>query len=341
MDTSNPLGLRGISFVEFASPEPLLLHRLFSNLGFSHTQKHRRLNISHYAQKDIHLLVNEEPNTHADRFCADHGPCISAMGWRVDNAAAALQEAVRRGAKAFVPTRGMRGSLDVPALMGIGDSVIYLVDKDVVAAEFTAADRPHVVPPVGFTRIDHLTNNVHQGTLPQWADFYKNVFGFTEVRSFDIRGTSTGLYSFALRSPCGTFCIPINEGTEGKSQIEEYLREYSGPGVQHLAFLTEDLLGSLDHLQGRVPTLDMDAEYYRDVFARVPRVTEDHQRIQKHQALVDGDEQGYLLQIFTQNLVGPIFFEFIQRKNHQSFGEGNFSALFRSIERDQERRGVL
>jgi 4-hydroxyphenylpyruvate dioxygenase len=163
---------------------------------------------------------------------------------------------------------------------------------------------------------------------------------FTEVRHFNIRGERTGLYSFALRSPCKSFCIPINEGTESKSQIEEYLREYQGPGVQHMALLSEDLLGSLDQVAGQVPLLDIEPSYYATVFQRVPNVLESPERLQAHQVLVDGDEAGYLPQIFTRNVVGPIFFELIQRHNHPSFGEGNFGALFRSLERDQERRGV-
>lgn len=178
--------------------------------------------------------------------------------------------------------------------------------------------------------------------MERWARFYKEIFGFTEVRYFDIRGAKTGLVSYALRSPCGSFCIPINEGTEKTSQINEYLDQYRGPGVQHLAFLTDDILASLRALEGTpIEFLSIDDDYYDTVFQRVPGVTEDHEEIRRRNVLVDGDEQGYLLQIFTRNLIGPIFIELIQRKNHLSFGEGNFGALFRSIERDQERRGVL
>jgi len=232
-----------------------------------------------------------------------------------------------------------------PAIYGIGDSLIHFVepgDPPGWLAEFRAHDDPALVPDKGFVAIDHLTNNVRQGTMQQWASFYRDVFGFTEVRYFDIRGVKTGLTSYALRSPDGSFCIPINEGSEARSQIEEYLREYDGPGIQHLAFLTHDLLDSLDRLEGSgIETLDIDPSYYDAVFDRVPRVTEDRARIRRHKVLVDGDEDGYLLQIFTKNLIGPIFIELIQRKNHLSFGEGNFGALFRSIERDQERRGAL
>jgi 4-hydroxyphenylpyruvate dioxygenase len=268
------------------------------------------------------------------------------MGWRFDDAEAAFAEAVRRGARPYGGELGPK-SFDVPAIYGIGDSLLYFFGPDDSHGKhFDRTFVPHpeamLVPDHGYQVIDHLTNNVHKGTMERWAAFYKDVFGFVEVRYFDIRGVKTGLTSYALRSPDGSFCIPINEGDEGKSQIEEYLREYNGPGIQHIAFLTDDLLGSLDRMEpGTIETLDIDDEYYAEVFDRVPNVSEDHQRIQDHQVLVDGDDEGYLLQIFTRNLVGPIFIELIQRKNHLSFGEGNFGALFRSIERDQERRGVL
>ncbi len=209
-------------------------------------------------------------------------------------------------------------------------------------AEFLPAESPELVEDKGFLSIDHLTNNVYKGTMETWANFYKDIFGFTEVRTFDIKGRKTGLQSYALQSPCKTFCIPINEGTEERSQIEEYLRDYRGPGIQHLAFLTHDLLTTLDKLEGSgIETLDIHPDYYEEAFQRVPQVTEDKDHIRRHQVLIDGDKDGYLLQIFTKNLFGPIFIEFIQRKNHNSFGEGNFQALFESIERDQERRGVL
>jgi 4-hydroxyphenylpyruvate dioxygenase len=344
--TTNPLGLRGIDFVEFASPDPDRLDLLFRLFGFSRLRRHPTMDVDYYRQNDIHFLLNREPRTFATRFAGKHGPALVAMGWRVDDARAAFAEALRRGARAFVPGDDDRATLDAPAIYGIGDSLIYLVDdwserSGVLRSAFVPLAVPDLVPGKGFTVIDHLTNNVHKGTMQRWASFYKDVFGFTEVRYFDIKGVKTGLTSYALRSPDGSFCIPINEGNEDRSQIEEYLREYDGPGVQHLAFLTDDLLESLDRLDGAIEMLDIDDQYYAEVFDRVPGVTEDHGRIRRHQVLVDGDEDGYLLQIFTKNLVGPIFIELIQRKNHLSFGEGNFGALFRSIERDQEKRGVI
>jgi 4-hydroxyphenylpyruvate dioxygenase len=346
MDPKNPCGLRGIDFVEFASPEPDRLDVLFRTFGFSRVRRHASLAVDLYRQHDITLLVNREARTFAADFVVKHGPSLSSMGWRVDDARRAFDVAVSRGARPFVGDADRRATLDVPAIYGIGDSVIYFVDRPgpggLLDAAFVPAADAVLVPDKGFLAIDHLTNNVEAGTMATWSKFYQDLFGFTEVRYFDIKGSKTGLVSHALRSPDGSFCIPINEGTESRSQIVEYLNEYKGPGVQHLAFLTKDLLASLDAMRGGpIEMLDIDDDYYAEVFDRVPGVREDHGRIQDHQVLVDGDDQGYLLQIFTKNLIGPIFIELIQRENHLSFGEGNFGALFRSIERDQERRGVL
>lgn len=345
---SNYLNLDGIEFVEFASPKPKDLEKLFLEFGFSKLKKHKSKDISYFAQNDIHFLLNNEPATMAEKFYKAHGPSVSAMGWRVKDAKAAVRTAVDRGAKECKTGDycGVDGK-PVPAIWGIGNSIIYFIenysDKKLYdGLGFNEEKNPIKVMSKGFMLIDHLTNNVEKGEMKALSDFYKDVFGFTEVRYFDIRGVKTGLTSFALKSPCGKFCIPINEGTEAKSQINEYLQEYKGPGVQHIAFLTEDILSSLKSLEGSsIETLDIDDEYYNEVFNRVPNVTEDHKEIQKRNVLVDGDEEGYLLQIFTKNIVGPIFVEIIQRKNHYSFGEGNFGALFRAIERDQEKRGVL
>lgn len=344
MNADNPIGLKGIEFVEFAGPDPGMLERLFLAFGFSKRLRHRDEAVDTFHQNDILFLVNREPGSFAAAFSAQHGPSICSMGWQVEDAKAALAEAVRRGARAYDGPTPFSG---VPAIYGIGDSLIHFIERGrgeapAYLGRFAPHPEPVEVSEKGFLRIDHLTNNVEKGTMQRWSDFYKNVFGFTEVRYFDIRGVKTGLTSYALRDPSGNFCIPINEGSETKSQIEEYLREYRGPGVQHLAFLTADLLDSLDRLRGSgIQTLDIDDAYYAEVFDRVPGVTEDRARIRDHQVLVDGDEHGYLLQIFTKNVIGPIFIEMIQRKRHQGFGEGNFQALFRSIERDQEKRGVL
>ncbi len=341
----NPIGLRGIEFTEFASTDTGYMHDVFTAFGFSKLRKYKDKAITYYNQNDIHFLLNHERRGFSAEFARAHGPAICSMGWRVDNAQAALAEAVKRGARAADPAST---DLPYPAIYGIGDSLIYFIDTfgdkgSIYERDFVALDETNIVPDLGFIAIDHLTNNVYKGTMQTWADFYKNVFGFEEVRYFDIKGKKTALLSYALRSPDGSFCIPINEGKDdNNNQIDEYLNEYHGPGVQHIAFLSKDLLASLDKLDRRViDTLDIHEHYYDEVFDRVPHVTEDHQRIHDHQVLVDGDEKGYLLQIFTKNLFGPIFIEMIQRKHNLGFGEGNFQALFESIERDQERRGVI
>ena len=343
---TNPCGLEGIDFVELAGPEPDRLHRLLLGFGFSRTMTHATRALDLYQQGAMTFLLHRDDQGFAARFAAEHGPCIPAMGWRVPDADASAQIAAARGGT-IVEGDLARGSEVVPAVEGIGGSLIYLIDgwrhpHRWERLGFIPHPRPVVVASKGFTAIDHLTNNVPRGTLGQWASFYQDVFGFTEVRYFDIRGARTGLTSYALRSPDGSFCIPINEGTETASQIDEYLRQYNGPGIQHLAFLTDDILASLRALDGTaIETLDIDGDYYASVFDRVPGVREDRAELRARNVLIDGDEHGYLLQIFTRTLIGPIFIEIIQRRNHRSFGEGNFGALFRSIERDQQRRGVL
>ncbi len=341
LDRKNPTGMRGLAFAELSGDEPAL-RALLQALGFSRTRRHGERALDVYTQGSATFLVNDAPGTHATAFRAAHGPCVSALGFLVDDAQAALATAVARGARPY--TGAAARSIDAPAIHGVGDSLIYFVEGTgrgrAVDAECPPLAEPTLVPDRGLLCFDHLTNNVAKGELATWARFYEEVFGFTHVRSFDIKGNKTGLYSFALRSPCGSFCIPINEDKGGTGQIAEYLKEYRGAGIQHIALLSKDLLATLDRIGGAVPTLDIDESYYEHAFARVP-VRESPERIRAHNVLIDGDAEGYLLQIFTQNCVGPIFFELIQRENHLSFGEGNFGALFRSIERDQERRGVI
>jgi len=339
---SNPLGLVGIEFVEFCSNDTDYLHDLFLEFGFSLLAKHTSKEIFYYKQNDIHFLLNKEKENFADSFQKAHGPSICSMGWRMKDSKLALEQAIERGAKS-----GEGDYESLKSISGIGDSLIYFVDnfEDESRYEklgFKTLENPIISPNKGFIAIDHLTNNVNNGEMEKWANFYKEIFGFTEVRYFDIKGAKTGLISYALQAPNRSFCIPINEGTDKKSQINEYLEEYNGPGVQHLAFITHDIVKSLETLKStKIETLDIDDQYYEEVFDRVPGVTEDPKVLQEHQILVDGDKLGYLLQIFTRNIIGPIFIEIIQRKNHFSFGEGNFGALFRSIERDQEKRGYL
>ncbi|MGE0201018.1 MAG: 4-hydroxyphenylpyruvate dioxygenase [Candidatus Melainabacteria bacterium] len=341
----NPLGLRGIALTELTTQEFDRLHRLFLDFGFSRLKRHRDRPVHYYRQNDIHLLIHEADSGFARAFAEQHGSSVCGMAWWFDDAAMAFENALKRGAHAFEPGKMGATGWNSPTLEGIGGSALYLLDQPVEAVlaawGFEDLPAPDMVDDNGFLVIDHLTNNVYKGTMGYWADFYKTVFGFREVNYFDIKGEKTGLTSFALQSPCGTFSIPVNEGNESRSQIEEYLREYRGAGVQHIAFATRDLLASLDRLNGRIPTLDIGPEYYDEAFQRVPQVTEDRDHIRRHEVLVDGNAEGYLLQIFTKNLLGPIFFEMIQRKNYGAFGEGNFTALFKSIERDQARRGVL
>ena len=338
----NPLGLKGIAFVEYASPDPQNLNELFKALGCSKTRQHTDKPIDLYTQNDIRFVVNRDDDGFAASFRDAHGPSIPSMGFWVDDADQAFSNAVERGARP-VDHGEVNADFGFPAIFGIGDSLVYFIDDPQELAKlFVDHESPEVVESKGFHRIDHLTNNVFNGNRDKWSDFYKDVFGFAEIRYFDIKGKKTGLTSYALKSPCGTFSLPINESTDDKSQISEYLEQYNGEGIQHIALLSEDLLGSLDAMEGGpIDTLDIMPEYYESVFDRVPNVTEDHSEIERHNVLVDGDEEGYLLQIFTKNAIGPIFFELIQRKDHHSFGEGNFQALFESIERDQERRGVI
>ncbi|SMF71369.1 4-hydroxyphenylpyruvate dioxygenase [Pseudobacteriovorax antillogorgiicola] len=343
----NPVGIKGFDFIEFSTPEPEKMHQLFQILGFSRTKRHKEKKIDYYRQNDIHFFLNTEPDSFAVTFTGNHGPCACSTGWRVENAEKALKVAVERGAKAAEKVDLELDGKPIPAIYGVGESLIYFVETpcndDVLGKMgFEDLDQPDMVESKGFHLIDHLTNNVFEGELVPLANFYKDVFGFEEVRYFDIEGEETGLLSYALRSPCGSFCIPINEGKEEKSQINEYLREYKGQGIQHIALLTPNILKAMDSIKpGELKTLDIDAEYYDEVFQRLPNVKEDHKKIRDYNLLVDGDKEGYLIQIFTENVIGPIFFEFIQRNNHYGFGEGNFGALFRAIERDQKRRGVL
>jgi 4-hydroxyphenylpyruvate dioxygenase len=345
--TQNVLGMDGIDFVEFTAPQTDWLRQLFGELGFSKVAKHPKKDVELYTQNEIKVLINSHTGSFASEFNKLHGPSISSMGWRFKDPNKALKIAVERGARKcetvdFTDSKGK----PIPAIFGIGDSLIYFMPAESDARcrnlGFTEVLNADSVKPKGFIFIDHLTNNVEYGTMGRWSDFYKKIFGFTEIRYFDIHGVKTGLQSFALRSPCGKFCIPINEASENKSQINEYLREYKGPGIQHLALSTSDILATLDELKNSsIKTLEIDDDYYETVFNRVPNVTEDKRALKDHQVLVDGDDEGYLLQIFTKNLVGPIFLEIIQRKNHFAFGEGNFGALFKSIEKDQMKRGVL
>jgi len=341
----NPLGIQGIDFVEFSVLDTEYAHTIFSDFGFSKTSRIHRKQITLYQQNEIALLLNHESSGHANNFYRNHGPSICSMGWLVSDADSVYKEAIKRGA---VPVEKRNKDLPYPAIYGIGESLIYLVDSNHSISKgrsnlLERIDDTNIIPDKGFINIDHLTNNVNKGTMDHWVKFYKDIFGFREIRYFDIKGKKTGLTSFALRSPDGSFSIPINEGNEKASQIEEYLREYNGPGIQHLAFLTKDIIGALDSMSNSsVQTLNIHERYYRSIFETHSGFNpEQVQKITHHQILIDGDDNGRLLQVFTRNLFGPIFIEIIQRNGSLGFGEGNFQALFESIELDQERRNAI
>ena len=342
----NPMGTDGFEFVEYTAPDPELLRTLFERMGFPAVARHRRKNVTLHRQGDINFIINAEPGGFGQRFAQQHGPSACAMAFRVRDAARAFELAVERGA---TPVRNPVGpmELNIPAIEGIGGSLIYLVDRyggstiydvDFVASAPTAAGRS-----AGLTFIDHLTHNVHRGNMDKWAGFYERLFNFREIRYFDIEGRKTGLLSRAMTSPCGRIRIPINESQDDKSQIEEYLREYQGEGIQHIALATDEIRATVDVLRGNgIEFQDTPDSYYEGIPARVTGHREPVEELKKRGILIDGSaDEGILLQIFTRNVIGPIFFEIIQRKGNQGFGEGNFRALFESIELDQERRGVI
>ena len=340
----NPVGLNGMDFLEYVGPEASLFSSLFARLGFQKVAQHRSKKIALYRQGDIQFFINEEAQGFAPVFSQEHGPSICSTGFRVQDAEHAFRTAVARGARPYEQEEAK--SFPAPAIYGIGDSLVYFVDEKVsqkIYADLFAHDlKAASVLGSGFTLIDHMTNNVPVGEMQKWCDFYENIFNFKERRFFDIKGAKTGLISKVMRSPCGLITIPINEPTDEKSQIQEYINEYQGSGIQHVALLTHDICPSMEKVQGeRIPVLQIPKTYYEAIPQRLKNVTEDISELERLQVLVDGDQEGYLLQLFTQNLIGPIFFEFIQRKNHFGFGEGNFQALFDAIERDQARRGVL
>lgn len=345
----NPLATDGFEFVEYAAPDPELLRTLFERLGFPAVARHRSKDVTLHRQGDINFIINAEPESFAQKFAATHGPCACAMAFRVKDAAFAYDEAIKRGAKPVSDPVGPM-ELNIPCLEGIGGSRLYLVDRygdktiydvDFVPIEGAARSELHA----GLTYLDHLTHNVAKGGMDVWAGFYEKVFNFREIRYFDIEGKLTGLVSRAMTSPCGKIRIPINESSDDKSQIAEYIEEYKGEGIQHIALGTDDIYQSVDILKDRgVAFQDTPDTYYEQLDTRVEGHGEDTGALKERRILLDGaptDGQGILLQIFTQNVIGPIFFEIIQRKGNEGFGEGNFQALFESIELDQIRRGVL
>jgi 4-hydroxyphenylpyruvate dioxygenase len=350
-DAANPMRTDGFEFVEYAAPDPDLLRRLFESMGLPAVARHRSKNVTLHSQGDINFIINAEHDSFAQKFARAHGPCACAMAFRVADARYAFSRALELGAKPGPATAGPM-ELNIPSIQGIGGSLIYLVDRygdrtiyDVDFVPVTSASgSPGLDPaPVGLTRIDHLTHNVRRGNMNVWAGFYEKLFNFREIRYFSIEGKETGLFSRALTSPCGKIRIPINESQDDKSQIEEYLNEYKGEGIQHIALASDDIYRTVDALRGRgVQFQDTPDTYYEGVDQRVAGHHESLQELKRRRILIDGSlESGILLQIFTKNAIGPIFFEIIQRKGNEGFGEGNFQALFESIELDQKRRGVI
>ncbi|MBF9049209.1 4-hydroxyphenylpyruvate dioxygenase [Roseobacter sp. HKCCD9010] len=345
----NPAGTDGFEFVEFAHPEPQELRDLFAKMGYVHTANHKTKAIELWQQGDITYVLNAEPGSFASRFVEEHGPCAPSMAWRVVDAEHALKHALSKGAEEYT---GADKTMDVPAIIGIGGSLIYLIDQYYDAnpynEEFDWVADAHPQG-VGFFYLDHLTHNVHKGYMDIWFDFYGRIFNFKEIRFFDIEGKFTGLLSRALTSPCGRIRIPINEDRGEKGQIVEYLKRYNGEGIQHIAVGSNDIYASTDQIAERgIKFMPAPPDTYYDLsHERVQGHEEPLDHMRKHGILIDGEgvvdggETRILLQIFSKTVIGPIFFEFIQRKGDDGFGEGNFKALFESIEADQIARGVL
>ncbi len=349
----NPLGLDGFEFIEFAAPERGVLEPVFERMGFACIAHHRSKDVDLWRQGGINLIANYEPKSPAAYFAAEHGPSACGMGFRVKNARRAYEEALARGAEP-VETRTGPMELRIPAIRGIGGSIIYLIDRYDEALSIYDIDFDYLPgaekhpPGAGFMLIDHLTHNVYGGRMEHWARFYERVFNFREIRYFDIKGEYTGLTSKAMTAPDGKIRIPLNEeGSSGKGQIEEYLRAYNGEGIQHIAFICDGLPACWDKLSalGTPFAPAPPATYYEMLEDRLPGHGEPTGELQKRGILLDGSTENndprLLLQIFSQTMIGPVFFEFIERKKDEGFGEGNFTALFKSLEADQIRRGVL
>lgn len=348
-NVENPMGTDGFEFVEYTAPDTRALENLFQSMGFTAIARHRSKDATLYRQGNINFIINHEPDSFAQTFTAAHGPSCCAFAIRVKDSAYAYEQALKLGAKPFQGKIGPM-ELNIPAIQGIGGSLLYLIDRyeggSIYEIDFVPIEGIDLQPKgVGLLEIDHLTHNVNTGQMDVWAQFYENLFNFKEIRYFDITGKVTGLKSRAMTSPCGKIRIPINEPSDGKSQIQEYLDAYRGEGIQHIALTTNDIYHSIEMLRTNgMEMMDVPDTYYEKVNERLPDHGEDLERMRQNRILIDGDMErghGLLLQIFTQTVIGPIFFEIIQRKGNEGFGEGNFRALFESIEQDQIRRGVI
>ena len=350
---SNPMGLDGFEFVEFSAPDPTILDKVFRALGFIAVAKHRSKDVTLYRQGDVNFIINNEPRSRASFFAEEHGAGACGMAFRVKDAQFAYKRAIELGAEPVdVPAGPME--LKLPALRGIGGSLIYLIDRyeegstiyDIDFNFFEGLDRKPVG--TGLEVIDHLTHNVYRGRMDYWAEFYRKIFGFQQIRYFDIKGEYTGLFSRAMSAPDGKIRIPLNEeSSKGSGQIEEYLMQFNGEGIQHIAMSTSNICETIDQLRDcgmKFMTAPPDT-YYEMLDERLPNHDQPVPELKKRGILLDGVSDGgqprLLLQIFTETVLGPVFFEIIQRKGDDGFGEGNFQALFESIERDQIERGVL
>ena len=345
----NPAGTDGFEFVEFCHPDPQELRDLFARMGYLHVANHKAKAVELWQQGDITYVVNADPQSFAAGFAREHGPCAASMAWRVADAKHAFKHAVARGAEPYL---GGGKVMDAPAIVGIGGSLIYFIDQYYTTSpyndefEWIAASKPKGA---GFYYLDHLTHNVFRGNMDRWFDFYGDLFNFRQIRFFDIEGKYSGLYSRALTSPCGRIRIPINEDRGEKGQIVSYLKKYNGEGIQHIAVGTDDIYGSVDTIAdaGIRFMPGPNQAYYEMSHDRVKGHDEPLELMLKHGILIDGEgvvdggETRVLLQIFSKTVIGPIFFEFIQRKGDDGFGEGNFKALFESIEREQIESGEL
>lgn len=346
------MGTIGFAFIEYATPQRALLEQQFQQMGFHVAGSHRHKSVTHYIQGEINFLINTEPKSHAQRFAEKHGASACGMGFRVEDASYAYDRALKLGAKIF-----SNPDLPFPAIEGIGGAPLYFVDNQ------HGTDNPLWLPVddgrtqrptptsmknrgVGLGHIDHLTHNVNRGRMDYWADFYTDLFNFSQIRYFNIEGQKTGLISRAMGSPCGKIKIPLNESKDDQSQIEEFIQQFHGEGIQHIALTTENIFESVESLREHgIRFMDVPDTYYEMIEERLPKHGEDLARLHKNFILIDGDTRQQpkktLLQIFTHPMLGPVFFEIIQRKGDEGFGEGNFQALFESIERDQIRRGVI
>jgi len=343
----NPIGTYGLEFVEYSAPEITQLHALFEHMSFRAVGRHRSKQVTLYRQGDVNFIVNAEPGSHGARFSQAHGPSACAMAFRVKNAGTAYRELLARGAKPFHNSVGPM-ELNIPAIEGVGGSLIYLVDRygehSIYDVDFlpTELERGFEHEGAGLASIDHVTHNVFRGNMDTWAGFYERLFEFREIRYFDIEGKLTGLKSRAMTSPDGKIRIPVNESSDDKSQIEEYLNAYHGEGIQHIALTTDDIYGTVERLRADGVAFQSTPDgYYERLDNRIKGHGEEVPRLKADRILIDGEKNNLLLQIFTKNAIGPIFFELIQRKGNEGFGEGNFRALFESLEADQIRRGVL